>query len=249
MDRARTIMAVTLIAAAALSAAPASAEYLVADLSERRITITLGFAGAKVLLFGATDGEGDVAVVVRGPEQSVVVRRKDRLSGIWVNRSSMRFEGVPAFYRVASSRPVAELASPAVLSRHEIGVDHLHLPAKIRAPEEVARPFRKALVRLRQRDGLYGADAAPIAFLDDRLFRTTVDFPATVAPGAYMVEVFLIRDGQVVIAQSRPLFISKEGVSAEIFDAAHRFPAFYGIVAVFCALVAGWLAAVMFRKV
>ncbi len=127
MGRVIKVAALALIAAAALAASQVRAQYLVADLSERRITITLGFVGAKVLLFGATDGEGDVAVVVRGPEQSVVVRRKARFAGVWVNRTSMRFEKVPAFYRVATSRPLGQLAAPAVLSRHEIGVDYLHL--------------------------------------------------------------------------------------------------------------------------
>lgn len=248
MGRAIALAALALIAAT-LAASQARAQYLVADLSERRITITLGFVGAKVLLFGATDGEGDVAVVVRGPGQSVVVRRKHRFAGVWVNRASMRFEAVPAFYRVAASRPLGQLAAPAVLSRNEIGVDYLHLKPVGKASDEVAGAFRQALVRLRQGEGLYGASAGRVTFLDKRLFRTTVDFPATVAPGEYTVQVFLIRDGHVVSAQLWPLSISKEGVSAEIFDAAHDSPALYGIVAVFCALVAGWLAAVVFRRV
>ncbi len=248
MRRVIKVAALALIATAALAASQARAQYLVADLSERRITITLGFVGAKVLLFGATDGEGDVAVVVRGPAQSVVVRSKDQFAGVWVNRTSMRFEAVPAFYRVATSRPLGQLAAPAVLSRHEIGVDYLHLKTTDKASEQATSGFREALIRIRQRDGLYGTSPSPVAFLDKRLFRTTVDFPATVTPGAYSVEVFLIRDGEVVNAQRWPLFISKEGVSAEIFDAAHEFPALYGIVAVFCALVAGWLAAAVFRR-
>ena len=62
----------------ALSAAPARAEPLVADLSDDVIAITTGFTGSDVLLFGATEGEGDVIVVVRGPMGPQVVRRKTR---------------------------------------------------------------------------------------------------------------------------------------------------------------------------
>ena len=47
------------------SAAPA--EGLVADLTSHLIAITTGFTGASVVLFGATDGPGDVIVAVRGP--------------------------------------------------------------------------------------------------------------------------------------------------------------------------------------
>ncbi|NNE84205.1 MAG: hypothetical protein HKN28_09575, partial [Alphaproteobacteria bacterium] len=49
---------------------------LVADLSENLIAITTGFTGTEVLLFGATEGVGDIIVVVRAPESQVVVRRK-----------------------------------------------------------------------------------------------------------------------------------------------------------------------------
>ena len=65
--------------------APARAEGVVADLSSHLIAITTGFTGASVVLFGATDGRGDVIVVVRGPEREMTVWRKSRVAGIWVN--------------------------------------------------------------------------------------------------------------------------------------------------------------------
>ena len=45
-------------------AVSACAAALVADLSEHRIQIDLGFTGKQVLLYGAIEGDGDVAVVV-----------------------------------------------------------------------------------------------------------------------------------------------------------------------------------------
>jgi hypothetical protein len=39
---------------------------LVADLSAHEISITTGFTGTELILFGATEGEGEVVVVVRG---------------------------------------------------------------------------------------------------------------------------------------------------------------------------------------
>jgi uncharacterized protein (TIGR02186 family) len=249
MGGAVRLLVLVSLAAGAFLWATARADYLVADLSDNRITITTGFTGTKVLLFGATDGEGDVAVAVRGPAQRVVVRRKHRVGGVWINRAWMRFDGVPAFYRVASSRSLAELAGPTLLSRHELGIDHLRLPPAKGSAQEETDAFRDALIRNMERDGLYHSDPGKVTFLGERLFRTTVDFPANVATGAYTVEVFLIREGEVASAQRWPLFINKSGVGAELYEYAHRSSALYGIIAVFCALVAGWLGAVVFRKV
>ena len=52
-----------------LDPAAARAEGLVADLTSHLIAITTGFTGASVVLFGATDGPGNVIVAVRGPER------------------------------------------------------------------------------------------------------------------------------------------------------------------------------------
>src|SRR3954469_6878606 len=79
----------------------ARAEGLVADLTSHLIAITTGFTGASVVLFGATDGPGDVIVAIRGPEREMTVRRKSRVAGIWVNTQEVTFGNLPSFYALA----------------------------------------------------------------------------------------------------------------------------------------------------
>ncbi|HEV3177595.1 MAG TPA: TIGR02186 family protein, partial [Stellaceae bacterium] len=66
-------MLLLLLASLGLAAAsgPARAQALVADLTNHLVAITTGFTGTSVVLFGATDGNGDVIVVVRGPERDI----------------------------------------------------------------------------------------------------------------------------------------------------------------------------------
>jgi uncharacterized protein (TIGR02186 family) len=227
----------------------AGADYLVADLSKRRIDITLGFAGAEVLLFGATDGGGDVIVVVRGPDQQAVVRHKDRVAGIWINREWMRFDNAPAFYFVATSRPLEAIASEATLSGVGVGLENIGMTPASSSDGGDAAAFRAALIHAKEREGLYGTGPGQVAFIGGRLFRTTVSFPATVETGAYTVEVLLVRNGQVESAQRWPLFITKVGLSAAVFDHAHDRPAVYGLVAVLIAVMAGWLGAIGLRNI
>jgi uncharacterized protein (TIGR02186 family) len=221
---------------------------LIADLSKHLVAITTGFTGADVLLFGTIDGEGDIAVVVRGPNEDVIVRRKQRMAGIWVNRRNLTFRRVPAFYAVATTREITDFAPDSVLSRHQIGAEHLRFDRPQRADDAEIREFREALLRHKRTAGLYPDGVGRVSVLGDRLFRTPVTFPANVPTGTYSVEVFLIRDGAVVGAQTTPLIVSKVGTEAEIFDFAHEQSALYGIVAIVIALVAGWLAGVIFRK-
>jgi uncharacterized protein (TIGR02186 family) len=227
---------------------PARGADLVASLSNHLVAITTGFTGANVLLFGATDGQGDVVVVVRGPLASQVVRRRGRVLGLWINERETAFAAVPGFYAVASSRPLPEIMPPPEAQLHEIGIDNVPMPPiKPGTAAEIAE-FRAALIRSRRAAGLYVVEPGAVRFLGNRLFRTDVWIPANAPVGSYTVSFFLIRDGEVVSAESTPLLVSKVGIEARIFDFAYRYAFAYGVLAVIVAGVAGWLANVVYRR-
>jgi uncharacterized protein (TIGR02186 family) len=225
----------------------ASAEGLVADLTSHLIAITTGFTGASVVLFGATDGPGDVIVAVRGPEREMTVRRKSRVAGIWVNTQQVTFANLPSFYAVVASRPMADILSPAAAAFYRLGIANLKLAAATPAPSVVVDAFRTALERTQQEAGLFVDRMGKVDFLGERLFRTTITFPANVPTGTYLVEVFLVRDKDIVSGQTTPLVVSKVGVDAAVFEFSARQPGFYGAIAVLTAVVAGWLASLPFR--
>ncbi|KAA5606737.1 hypothetical protein F1188_05245 [Roseospira marina] len=222
---------------------------LVVDLSDHLVAITTAFSGTDVLLFGATDGPGDVVLVVRGPATRKVVRKKAQLGIIWANRDSVTYENVPAFYQVFSSRPLNDLAPRSVLSRLQIGTENLAFKKVDQSVTESFVPgFRAALVRLKQKEALYGLGTQPVTLLANRLFKADLHFPANVPTGAYSVEVYLIRDGDVVSGKITPLVVSKIGLGAEIYDMAQQQGYLYGLAAIVVAVVSGWLAAVVLRK-
>ena len=221
---------------------------LVADLSSKEVAITTGFTGTEVLLFGAVQGSGDIIVVVRGPKRREVVRRKVRIAGVWVNGDEMAFDGVPAYYRIASTRPLGEIAPEAVLAQKRIGAARLDTrpvgPTKAR---DVAA-FRDALLRNKTRAGLYSYGPQEVRVIGGRLFRTNVLFPVNVPTGPYLVEVYLMRDHKIVNIEMTRLAVRKVGLGAEVFSFAHQRSALYGVIAIVIALLAGWAAGALFRK-
>jgi len=222
---------------------------LVVDLSDHLVAITTAFSGTNVLLFGATDGPGDVVMVVRGPHTRKVVRKKALIGFIWANRDSVTYENVPAFYQVFSSRPLDEIAPRSVLSRLQIGTENLSfIKVDQNVTDSFVPGFRAALVRLKQKEALYGVGTLPVTLLANRLFKAELHFPANVPTGAYSVEVYLIRNGNVVSGKITPLVISKIGLGAEIFDLAQQQAPLYGLAAIALAVATGWMAAVALRK-
>jgi uncharacterized protein (TIGR02186 family) len=246
----RLSAAFTVLATLALmSAMPeARAQEVVADLSSHLVAITTGFTGTSVVLFGSVEGSGDVIVVVNGPTRDIVVRHKSKIAAVWINTSQVIYQGVPSFYSVASSKPLNEIAPPALRQMQQIGIENLRLtPDRVLTQAEAA-DFRAALIRNQQRAGLYVPDVASVSFLGNRLFRTTIAFPANVPTGNFLVQVFLIRNGAVVGAQTVPLVVSQVGLDARVHDFADRFALAYGIIAVGLAAIAGWLASLPFRN-
>lgn len=226
----------------------ARAQQLVADLTSHLVAITTGFTGTSVVLFGAIEGGGDIVVVVRGPERETVVRRKSRVAGIWLNTRSIAFANVPSFYAVLANKPVDDVVPANLRQVNEIGIDNLKLnPAEKAKPADITE-FRAALIAEQQRGGHYDKKPGVVNFLGDKLFRASLDFPATVPVGTYSIQVFLVRKGDIVAAQTTPLIISQTGLEADINDFAQNRSLLYGLVAVAMAAVAGWGATFLFRN-
>jgi len=244
------IRRVALAGLLAALAAPlgAHAQSVVADLTSHLVAITTGFNGTSVVLFGATEGAGDVLVVVQGPARDMIVRHKSKVAAVWVNTRQVTFTAVPSFYAIASSKPLAEIAPSGLLQLQQIGLDNLHLTTDRPLPAADAAEFRTALVRNQERDGLYLPEAGQVTFLGNRLFRTTIGIPANVPTGIYLVQVFLLRNNAVVSGQTVPLVVSELGVDAEVHDFADRYAFAYGVAAVALAALAGWLASLPFRN-
>ena len=131
--------ALTLFALAPLLLA-ADKPVLVPDLSQRDVVFRYSFTGAELLLFGAILYPGgkvpakpaEVAVVLRGPVQPIIVREKQKVAGIWVNAESARFRSAPSFYAVASSRPLRQMVNERTAAIFELGLGNLQLsPANV----------------------------------------------------------------------------------------------------------------------
>ena len=131
-------------------------------------------------------------------------------------------------------------SSPAAAAFYRLGIANLKLAASTPAPSVVVDAFRTALERTQQEAGLYVERISKVDFLGERLFRATITFPSNVPTGTYLIEVFLVRDKDIVSGQTTPLVVSRVGVDAAVFE-------FYGAIAVLTAVVAGWLASLPFR--
>lgn len=229
---------------------------LVPDVSARRIEIRYSFTGAQLLLFGAIlyprgrvpDEPPDVAVVLRGPVEPILVREKQKIAGIWMNADSSRFRSAPAFYAVASSRPVKDLLDERTAAIYEIGLQNLQLSPGSGALPEKARRFEAGLIDLRRRDGVYSEDPRGVEITQGVLYRARIAIPSQVPVGTYTAETFLIQDKRVIAVATRDIYVGKTGFERWVSLVARRHEFFYGLAAVLMSVGLGWGAGIVFRR-
>lgn len=230
-------------------AQPAYANSITVDLSDPVVKITAGFSGTDVLIFGVAPGEGDVVIVIRGPIRKEIVRKKEQILGVWVNRKQMVLENVPSLYMMASNRAIDEFLPSDLAYRHQIGVENIRIkPSKEFEGTKDWEKFRHALIRNKEEQNLYRWKPGNLIFLADRLFRTKVHFPANVAVGTFGIDTYLIKKGEMVAFQTTLLNVRKFGIEAEVYNFAHRHSFAYGVLAILVAGLAGWSANAAFRK-
>jgi len=239
-----------LIVLVILAAVPAAAaERVVVSLSTDRIAIASNFAGDSLALFGVIERRGAVSrtgpyqvlVEVRGPPEDVLVQRKERRFGIWVNSAGERFESIPSYYGLFTTENAGDVA--ATLS-------HPGQDPSLRWMRGSAHrgELRAALAERRRGKGLYVERYGAVTMLTDTFFRTAVPLPSVVDDGVYRVNVFLYADGVPLDIASTHFVIAKVGLEQRVFDLSRRSPLLYGLAAVALALVTGYVGGVVFRR-
>lgn len=235
-------------------------EMVEADVSTRSVAVTSSFTGTEILVFGSVEhsrqptaesGYYDVAIVVDGTPAPIIVRRKSNVAGLWINAGSIRFEKVPSYYAIVSTRPVEEIADPQVLDQHRIGFDSVHVSAAAQQaqlpPQELAE-YRRALIRLKQKEQLYQKSDYGVAFIGRSLFRSTISLPANVPVGPLVTHTYLFKDGKLLSKHTNRVILQREGLERYLHSFAFDYPLLYGIFAVLAAVVAGLIASAVFKR-
>jgi uncharacterized protein (TIGR02186 family) len=240
---------------------PGAKESVQADVSARSVAVTSSFNGIEIVIFGAVDnsqqpsaesGFYDVMIVVEGVPGRIVVRRKSNVAGLWLNTSAATFDLVPSYYAIASTRPIDEIASEEFRASHGVGFQHLRLTPAFGQTQalstEDVEEYKRAIVRLKQKQGLYIQDNFSVAFIGRSLFRATIVLPANVTVGPFETRVYLFREEKLLSQYSVRLNLEREGLERHLHGFAFGYPTLYVLMTVAIAVAAGLIASTVFRK-
>ncbi len=231
------------------------AEEVVLGLSKDKVAITTSFDGSEILIFGAVKREEpipiseplEVVITVAGPSTPVIVRRKSRKLGIWVNTDAVEVDLAPSFYAIATTDQLTSILSDVEDLRHKITIDRAI--RSVGAPSNIAdsASFTEAVIRIRRDQNLYQLLEGRVALDEQTLFRTAIKMPADLTEGDYKTRIFLTRGGEIVSSYETLIGVRKVGLERFLFNMSRESPFLYGLMSLAIAVAAGWGASAAFR--
>lgn len=233
-----------------LSGASAGAVEVIATVAPAKISITANYSGRSIVVFGAiAKGEPahryDAVITVAGPPQNIIVRRKERVLGVWVNRRNRTFVAIPSFLAVFANRKFDDIADGVAQRRYGLGLKHA-----IFAGESVneSDPFEANLVKARLDESLYVERQNGVNFVSPAVFRAEVPLPKSVLTGSYDVNMKIFADGALAAHGAAKFTVEKIGVAQFVVTSSVDHSLIYGLATMALALATGWIGSVAFRR-
>lgn len=250
-------MRILALVLALLLALPAMAEEIVLGLSKDTVSINTNFDGSEILIFGAIKREEpirddprlQVIITVAGPSEPVVVRRKQKRFGIWVNTDAVEVDSAPSFYAVSTSTLLGLSLKEIEDIRHKISI-----PRAIRsvgAPMNISDSgtFTEALIRIKKRGNQYQLNEGTVSVDEQTLFRSRIQLPAALTEGNYKTRIFLTRGGEVISQYETSIYVRKVGMERWLFLLSRENAFLYGVMSLAIAIAAGWCASAVFSLI
>lgn len=230
---------------------------LVPEVSQHTVEVRQGFTGTELLLFGAIlNPEGtragrdyDIAVVLKGPTESILVREKRKMAGMWINADSTGFRSAPLFYAVASSRPIRDIVDEKTAAIYELGLPSLQLSPIGTIDPSAQDRFAAGLVDLNRRNQLYQEQDKGVQINEQVLYQARIALPSRVPTGLYTAETFAIQKGRVVASAISRVEVQKTGFEGAIVRFADEQSFWYGLLAVSVSVLMGWIAGRLFALI
>ena len=222
------------------------------DLSDEKIEIRTNFTGKEIVIFGLTNPYLDTILTIKGPGQDTKVSKKERLFGFWFNTKKIIYKNLPNIFFIASSSPIKEILNIETIIKKSLDfeqmINNIITQRDFNFNEKNKfEIWNKEMINIKKDLQLY--KEYKLEIIDDRLFQAKIFFPIKSVPGDYEVKIYQINNKIIVSEKTKNITIKKTGLGNFIYNFANDQSAAYGILCIIIAVLAGLIAATVFRRV
>ncbi|AOU99816.1 hypothetical protein BI364_16090 [Acidihalobacter yilgarnensis] len=242
------LAAIALLPALAHAQTPAKPAHLVTELSSDHVDISTRYTGDEITLFGAMSEPAQVVVKVTSPTQAVSIKQKGRVGPFWLSVAKYDIADTPGLYFLLSSAPIDKILPATAQRRYGLGLQDALSGMHVSPTPADAATFRHALLDLKARHHEYVVNGQAVKILGQRLYSTTIKLPAQLPLGTYRVDIYLVRNGQVIATDHRQINVAEVRIEHWISSIADKRSWLFGISFTLAVMALGlFLGVVMGR--
>jgi hypothetical protein len=227
---------------------------LTAKANHDHITIDFFYHGSTVSVRGLSEPGTDLVIKITSPEGHQALKKKGKVGGaLWMNVGELKFEQVPNFYAVYSTKKIEDLLTQAEREKYLIGYTALEKHVEITPVSdetEKARWFDE-FVKFKESSKTYASVSGKITTTmknGKQEYYILTDWPYQATPGDYLVSVYAVKNNKVVEQAKAKVLVEQVGMVKALANMAKNSAAFYGFLSVGAALGAGFGVGMIFRK-
>ncbi|MCL2790253.1 MAG: TIGR02186 family protein [Desulfobulbus sp.] len=218
-------------------------------VGQSAVNMDLFYNGASIPVTGSIPEGALVVVRFIGKIGEVTMKQKGKAMGLlWMNMNTLHFSNMPAICLVESSAPLAG----AGRAGEKLGLAGVAESIVIEPASADRQMLLPEILKLKKSEGLYreDADAVKLESAKDgrQAFSGQVRVPSRLSPGEYSIEVFAVKDGEVIAQDVKPIAARLVGAPAFIANLAFNHGTWYGILASVIAMAAGLVVGLIFRS-
>ncbi|MBU1053232.1 MAG: TIGR02186 family protein [Proteobacteria bacterium] len=228
-------------------------------IQPKTIEINYSFSGGKVSVREVIPSGNKVALRLIGPKEDLVLMRKDRVKGLWMNVEQIHFHDIPNVYLLMTSKDLSSVENRDSIKAMKL--DYFSLLAESLPDKSLNKDPEKhqtdnsllinELIKLKESDKLYQISDGTVNIkpLEKGAWDqvdAVLNVPAKISPGTYTLELFALKDGKSRLVRSSSIEVKLTGLPAMISNLAFKNGLLYGILAVIIATFSGLLIGVVF---
>ncbi len=218
-------------------------------------TIKIGalYNGTTLSAKGSLPADSEAIVRFMGASCDLHMKERGKVGGvIWMNLDSITFKGAPSVCLVSSAVDFNRLEANGGASIRVLRLSGLKGSVQIEANGDGHENAFQEFLKLKQNEGLYREMLGNISYENpsegQKTFLAVVPIPSRLSPGAYVVELDAVRNGEIVARTEQPVTVNLVGFPALLAELAFGRPALYGILATIIALIAGLGIGLVFQS-
>lgn len=216
-----------------------------------RYVIEIGafYDGTNIHAKGTVPQGSDVVIRISGHPEDLALKKKGKVMGVlWMNVSDLTFHHAPSVYMLYTSPGAKQyMEDPGLPFTFAALKDRVEISPKGEDSDFLFKEFLK----LKEEEHVYALNESAVQFVKDTdqgtEFKATLAIPPKMKKGDYEVDVYAVKDGNLLGSASTDLKIRYVGFPGLLDNLAFNHALVYGILATLIAIAAGLFIGAIFK--